>query len=131
MQDVGLMPYFFGMQVIQGNDEIFIYQSKYAHYMLKKYGMDECKLVPTPIAHCKLLRKDDGIPKVEVTTYRSLVGSLIFLINTSIDISYFVSLMSRYMSDPIEEHMKATKRITWGMLKAHQILTHTTTRMMR
>ena len=50
--------------------------------MLKKYGMDECKLIPTPISHGKLLCIDNGILKFEVIVYRILVGSLIFITNT-------------------------------------------------
>lgn len=109
MKDIGLMHYFLGMEVTQGNNEI-ICQFKYAHDMLK-YGMDECKPIPTPIVHGKLLCKDDGKPKVEVTTYRSLVESMMFITNTRLNIAHVVSLMSRYMSDPTKKHMKATKRI--------------------
>ena len=66
---------------------------------------------PTLIAHGELLFKDDGGVRFNVTTYKSIIGSLIFLTNTKLDIGFATSLVSRYMGDPFESHMKATKRI--------------------
>jgi len=103
------MYYFLGMEVSQGIDEI-IYRSKYTYDMFKKYGMDECKPILTPIAHDKLLCKDDETTKLEDTTYGSLARSLMFLRNTRLDISQVVSLVLRYMGDPTEEHLKETNR---------------------
>jgi len=105
------MHYFLGMEVTQIKGKIFIFQSKYTYDMLNKYGMDECQPLPTPIAHGKLLCRDDRITKVDVTLFRSLVGSLMFLTNTKPDIAHVVSFLSRYMSYPTEEHMKETERI--------------------
>ena len=111
MKDLGLMHYFLGLEVYQCNDEIFVCQSKYAKDMLLKFGMESCKPLPTPIAHGELLCKDDGGVRVNVTTYRSIVGSLMFLTNTRPKIAFATSLVSRYMGDPFESHMKAAKRI--------------------
>lgn len=47
--------------------------------------------------------KYDRVKKVDVTTYRSIVRSLMFLTNSR--------LVSRYMSDPYKLHLKETKRI--------------------
>lgn len=68
-------------------------------------------LVPTLIAHDYLLCKDDGTSKVEMITYRNIVGKLIFLTNTRPHIVHVFSHFLRYISNPIEEHMKATKMI--------------------
>jgi len=57
IKDVGLMHYFLGMEVYQKNEEIFIFQTKYAQYMLKKYGMGDCKSVTKLIAYGELLNK--------------------------------------------------------------------------
>lgn len=100
MKDLGLMYYFLGMEVHQRKDKIFVCQTNYAKAMLKKYDMDNCKPILTPIAHGELLYKDDGAEKANVTNYRSIVGSLMFLTNTRRDIAHIFSLLSRYMSDP-------------------------------
>lgn len=64
MKDLVLMHYFLNMHVYQSDNEIFIYQNKYTDDMLKKFSMDNYKLVATPIAHGDLLCKEDGSKKV-------------------------------------------------------------------
>ena len=49
MSDLGLVKYFLGIQVKQSKGEIFISQEKYIDDLLKKFQMDKCKSVSTPI----------------------------------------------------------------------------------
>ena len=49
MKDLGLMHYFLGLEVWQRIDEIFLSQGKYTMEILKKFGMTECKSMPTPM----------------------------------------------------------------------------------
>ena len=70
------------MQVKQRPGQIFISQEKYADDLLKKFNMQDCKPLATPMAMNKKLSKDDGQNKVDATVYRSLVGSLIYLTNS-------------------------------------------------
>jgi len=49
MKDLGLMHYFLGLEVWQRTDEIFLSQGKYTMEILKKFGMTECKSMPTPM----------------------------------------------------------------------------------
>ncbi|KAL4016732.1 hypothetical protein IC575_024389 [Cucumis melo] len=44
MTDLGLMSYFLGIEIKQGQGEVFICQKKYAKEILKKFKMDECKV---------------------------------------------------------------------------------------
>jgi len=46
------------------------------------------------------LSKFEGGEKVDSTTYRQLIGSLIYLTNTRPDLSYAVSILSRFMQEP-------------------------------
>jgi hypothetical protein len=48
---------------------------------------------------------------VDETEYRSLVGSLRYLVNTRPDLAYSVGYISKFMERPIEEHLAAAKRI--------------------
>ncbi|KAA0033140.1 Retrovirus-related Pol polyprotein from transposon TNT 1-94 [Cucumis melo var. makuwa] len=43
MTDLGLMSYFLGIEIKQGQGEVFICQKKYTKEMLKKFKMVECK----------------------------------------------------------------------------------------
>ena len=111
MTDLGLMRYFLGMQVKQRPRQIFISQEKYVDDLLKKFNMQDCKPLATPMAMNKKLSKDDGQNKVDATVYRSLVGSLIYLTNSRLDIVHAVSIVSRFMSNPSKAHFAAAKRI--------------------
>jgi hypothetical protein len=57
------------------------------------------------------LSKESLAPLVDGTTYRSLVGSLRYLINTSPDLEFLVGYVSRFMKRPTEEHLAIIKRI--------------------
>jgi hypothetical protein len=49
MKDLGMMHYFLGLEVWQRIDEIFPSQGKYIVDILKKFGMKNCKSMPTPM----------------------------------------------------------------------------------
>ena len=50
---------------------------------------------------------------VDNTFFRQLIGSLLYLTHSRPDISYAVSVASRYMQEPHELHWKAAKRILY------------------
>nr|GEX77819.1 retrovirus-related Pol polyprotein from transposon TNT 1-94 [Tanacetum cinerariifolium] len=79
MSMMGQMYFFLGLQVSQSLGGIFINQSKFALEILKKFGMDSCDLVDTPMVDQLKLDKDPlGIP-VDQTHFHSMVGSLMYL----------------------------------------------------
>ncbi|GJS71211.1 ribonuclease H-like domain, reverse transcriptase, RNA-dependent DNA polymerase [Tanacetum coccineum] len=48
---------------------------------------------------------------VNSTEYRSLIGCLRYLLHTRPDLSYSVGLLSRFMQEPREQHMKAIRQV--------------------
>ena len=72
--------------------------------------MLECRPVSTPIDPNHKLCADSGNP-VNKEIYQRLVGRLIYLCHTRPDISYAVSVVSRYMHDPRSGHLDAVYRI--------------------
>ena len=79
--------------------------------MSKKFDMLDCNGSPTPSVHGVVLCRDDGVDLVDETTYRSIVGSLMFLTHMRPNITYSVSFVSRYMKNPCEIHMVEEKKI--------------------
>ena len=73
--------------------------------------MMNCNLVNTPMECGLKLSKEDGERKIDPTKFRSLIGSLRYLTCTRLDIQFSVGLVSRFMENPSEEHMKVAKRI--------------------
>jgi len=57
------------------------------------------------------LQEDEGKNLKDVTMYRQLVRSLIYLTLTRPDISYPIGVVSRYMSNPKKPHLDAVKHI--------------------
>ncbi|XP_020265764.1 uncharacterized protein LOC109841261 [Asparagus officinalis] len=79
--------------------------------MLLKYEMFNRKSISTPMETnlrlCAHERKDLEDP----TIYQQLVGSLIYLTMTRLDILFAVGVMSRYMQKPKKPHLEAIRRI--------------------
>ena len=111
MKDLGLIRYFLGIQVKQSLRKIFISQEKYVADLLKKFNMSECKLVASPMTINEKLQQNVGALKVDSTSFRRLVGSLIYLTNSRPDILFSVSIISRFMENPSKLYFAATKRI--------------------
>eukprot|EP00253_Pinus_taeda_P016032 PITA_16032 len=79
MSMLGELTYFLGLQVQQNKDGIFLSQTKYLKQILKKYGMEDLKPVCTPmVTGCSLSANDESIA-VHQPTYRSMIGSLLYL----------------------------------------------------
>jgi len=82
MKDMGLMHYFLGMEVWQKDGELFVSQGKYANEILKRFHMEKCKPMQTPLAGNWRQEVATSREVVEATMYRQLVGSLMYLVNT-------------------------------------------------
>jgi hypothetical protein len=82
MPMLGELTFFLDLQVTQIEKGIFICQSKYVKEILKKFQMEYCKPMSTPmVTGCKLSLNDDS-PKVDQTMYRSMIGSLLYATTT-------------------------------------------------
>jgi hypothetical protein len=57
------------------------------------------------------LSKNDKSPPVDKTKYRSIIGSLRYLVNTRPDIAFAVGIVRRYMEEPRTSHWEAVKQI--------------------
>jgi hypothetical protein len=111
MTDLGIMKYFLGIEVHQSANGIFFCQQKYAADILKKFRMEGCNPAETPIPlGTKLIKNDEG-SIVDSTLYKSLVGSLLYLIAARPDIMYVANLVSRFMESPKDSHWKMAKQI--------------------
>eukprot|EP00253_Pinus_taeda_P027069 PITA_27069 len=73
------LTYFLGLQIQQNKDGIFLSQTKYLKQILKKYGMEDSKPVCTPMVTGCSLSANDELAAVRQPTYRSMIGSLLYL----------------------------------------------------
>nr|GEV10825.1 retrovirus-related Pol polyprotein from transposon TNT 1-94 [Tanacetum cinerariifolium] len=80
------MTFFLGLQVNQSPSGIFINQSNYVNEILKKYGLNTCDIIGTPIDIIDKLDLDQIGTLVDATKYRSMIGVLIYLTSSRPDI---------------------------------------------
>ncbi|GKF92821.1 hypothetical protein Tco_0279540, partial [Tanacetum coccineum] len=111
MSSMGELTFFLGLQVKQKKDGIFISQDKYVVDILKKFRFIEVKTASTPIETQKPLLKDEDGEEVDVHMYRSMIGSLIYLISSRPDIMFAVCTCTRYQVNPKVSHLHVVKRI--------------------
>ena len=111
MSDLGVLSYYLGIEVPQNSTGISICQSAYAKKLLDTTGLVDSNPTRTPMEARLQLRKAGTTTTVDSTNYRSIVGSLRYLVNTRSDLAYFVGYVSRFMEAPREEHLVAVKRI--------------------
>ena len=102
---------FLGFQIKQLKDGIFMHQEKYIHDLLKRFGMENCKEIKTPMASNGQIEPDLQGKPIDQKFYRSMIGSLLYLIASRPDIMFSVCMCARYQANPKESHEKAVKRI--------------------
>ncbi|XP_059428497.1 uncharacterized mitochondrial protein AtMg00810-like [Corylus avellana] len=83
----------------------------YAEKILRKFRMVGCKPMATPLGLNEKLKKEDGGKKVDATLYRSLVGNLLYLTATRLDVMFAASLLSRFTHSPSHFHLAVAKRV--------------------
>jgi hypothetical protein len=77
---------------------IFISLTKYASELLNKFRMEDCNPSKTPMEVNLKLLKDDKSEVVNELLYHQLVGGLIYLTTTRLDITFVVGMLSRFLN---------------------------------
>jgi hypothetical protein len=111
MSMMGELKYFLGFQVKQLQEGTFISQTKYIQDILNKFGMKDAKPIKTPMGTNGHLDLDTGGKSVDQKVYRSMIGSLLYLCASRLDIMLSVCMCARFQADPKEAHLTAVKRI--------------------
>ena len=92
-------------------DGISLEQGKYAVEIPKRFGMMDCKAMTTPMASNLKLLSDASSEAVDATMYHQMIGSLMYLTNTRLDICFAMNTLSHFLTDPRHVHLSAAKHI--------------------
>ena len=108
IKDLEPLRYFLGMEVARTRKGIVVSQKKYTLDLFKETRMLGCKPVDTPIDQNK--KNKTGTP-VDKGGYQRLVGKLIYLSPTRLDIDFAISMVGQYMHASCEEHLETVFQI--------------------
>ncbi|GJX19522.1 putative ribonuclease H-like domain-containing protein [Tanacetum coccineum] len=111
MSSMGELTFFLGLQVQQRKDGIFISHDKYIDEILRKFNYTDVKSASTPVDLEKPLVKDRDGTNVDEHLYRSMIGYLMYLIASRLDIMFAVCACARFQVTPKTSHLLAVKRI--------------------
>ena len=111
MKDLGSLNYFLGLEVSRRSDGDLLSQAKYASDLLARSGIIDSNTSSTPLDPNTHLTPFDSVPLEDVSLYRQLVGSLIYLTVTRSDIAYAIPIVSQFMAAPRTIHFTVDLRI--------------------
>jgi histone deacetylase 1/2 len=113
MIDLGYLHYFLRLQVVQTKEGISLSKPKYSCDLLHHFHVEYCKPSPYPFQFGLKLVSTYTTLEVDATLYAQLVGILLYLIHTHLDISFSFFLVVQYIKKPHQSHWKVTKMILW------------------
>lgn len=106
---------FIGLQIERDtiNNTLKIHQRPYLEKILKRYNMEDCKAVSTPMdVNTRLVKSTEESKDEKDYPYKEAVGSLIYLmIGSRPDIAYSVGRLSQFMDAYDKTHWTAVKHI--------------------
>ena len=123
MKDLGIAKRFLGLEISRNSDgDVIISQEYYLRRVLQRFGMQDAKPACTPMDPSLKLRKraedpdETTSPKDQSlsdgTLYHEIISSLNHAaVYSRLDISFTISKLSQYLSDPSETHMAAAKHV--------------------
>ncbi|KAK5846671.1 hypothetical protein PVK06_002968 [Gossypium arboreum] len=111
VKELRKLKYFLGIEVLHSREGIIISQQKYIVDLLTETGKLGCKPANTPIEMNHRLGDALEDAVVDKSSYQRLVGKLIYLSHTRPDIAYAVGVVSQFMHNPKESHLRAVYQI--------------------
>ena len=70
------LKFFLGIQINQSKDGVYVHKTKYTKELLRKFKLEDCKVMNTSMHPTCTLSKEDTGSKVDQKLYRGMIGSL-------------------------------------------------------
>ena len=86
MKDLGHLSYFLGLEITHSTDGFYITQTKYASELFSRAGLTNSKTIDILVEFNAHLTPSRGKSLSNLFLYRHLVGNLVYLTATRLDI---------------------------------------------
>ena len=83
---IGELSFFLDLHIIQSSEGLFLSQEKYLKEMLKSFQMEYSSSISLPMVFGCKVSKDDPSADVVQRTYRSMMGSILYITPSRPDI---------------------------------------------
>jgi hypothetical protein len=112
IKDLGEADVILNIKLLKESDGgVTLLQSHYVKKVLSRFGFSDYQPAPTPYDPGMLLRKKQRIASDHLR-YSQIIGSLMYLASaTRPDISFAVCKLSRFVSNPGDDHWRALERV--------------------
>jgi hypothetical protein len=107
MSMIGELTFFLGIHVKQMKQGIFIHQAKYSKDLMKKFNMAKLNSVSIPMSTATALDLDENGEVVDQREYRSMIGSLLYLTATWMNIQFAMCLCASFQASLRNSHRQA------------------------
>jgi hypothetical protein len=96
MSMIGELSYILGLQIKQMKNGTFMSEDNYIKDMVKKFRMEDAKAISTPMETNGSLDSDASGNMVDQKMYRSMIGSLLCVTTSRLDVMFNVCMCSRF-----------------------------------
>ena len=122
MTDLGEISSYLGVNITRDRSlkRLEIDQSHYIKEIINRFGLSDANPMPTPLpagVEVHLEKYDGEASKADIKLYQQMIGSLLYAqLGTRPDISFAVSRLAQYASNPSPQHIRLAKYVLCYLL---------------